>query len=102
MTLPDLLSAVFLVAGAFFFFAGSIGLLRFPDVFTRIHALSKADNVGLGFVVLGLSVETSSISTIAKLGIIWLLVLVSSSISSQLIANHALEGATRIEPWRRR
>ena len=34
--------------------AGSVGLLRFPDTLTRLHALTKADNLGLGLVVLGL------------------------------------------------
>ena len=41
-------------AGVFFFFAGTVALLRFPDSLSRLHALTKADNLGLGFVVLGL------------------------------------------------
>ena len=43
-----------LCAGAFFFLAGTVGLLRFPDSLTRLHALTKADNLGLGLIVLGL------------------------------------------------
>ena len=39
-------------AGAVFFLAGTVGLLRFPDSLTRLHALTKADNLGLGLVVL--------------------------------------------------
>jgi multicomponent Na+:H+ antiporter subunit G len=35
------------LAGAFFFLAGTVGLLRFPDTLTRLHALTKADNLGL-------------------------------------------------------
>ena len=41
-------------AGFIFFLAGTVGLLRFPDTLTRLHALTKADNLGLGLVVLGL------------------------------------------------
>ena len=41
-------------AGAVFFLAGTVGLLRFPDSLSRLHALTKADNLGLGLVVLGL------------------------------------------------
>jgi multicomponent Na+:H+ antiporter subunit G len=93
----DVLSASLLGAGAFFFLAGTVGLLRFPDVYTRLHALTKADNLGLGFIVAGLVVETPSIATIAKLVIIWALVLISSSISAQLIAKSALESG--IAPW---
>jgi multicomponent Na+:H+ antiporter subunit G len=92
-------SSALLLAGAFFFFAGTVGLLRFPDVYTRLHALTKADNLGLGFVVAGLAVELREPLAIAKLGSIWLLVLFSSSLSCQLIANAALRNG--IEPWRR-
>jgi multicomponent Na+:H+ antiporter subunit G len=40
--------------GVFFFLAGTVGLLRFPDTLTRLHALTKADNLGLGLTMLGL------------------------------------------------
>ena len=53
-SLLDVVSIVAIVAGAIFFLAGTLGLLRFPDTFTRLHALTKADNLGLGLVVLGL------------------------------------------------
>ena len=50
----DLMTIVAVSAGALFFLAGTIGLLRFPDTLTRLHALTKADNLGLVLVVLGL------------------------------------------------
>ena len=50
----DIFTVVAVSAGAFFFLAGTVGLLRFPDPLTRLHALTKADNLGLGLVVLGL------------------------------------------------
>ena len=37
--------------GLCFFITGTLGLLRFPDVFCRLHALTKADNLGLGFML---------------------------------------------------
>jgi multicomponent Na+:H+ antiporter subunit G len=55
MNLFAWLSAVLILLGAFFFLAGTLGLLRFPDVYTRLHALTKADNLGLGLTVLGLA-----------------------------------------------
>ncbi len=79
-----------LVLGAFFFFAGTVGLLRFPDVHSRLHALTKADNLGLGFVVAGLAVQADSPSTVAKLLLIWLLALLASATSCYLIARSAL------------
>lgn len=50
----DILTVAAVTAGAFFFLAGTMGLLRFPDTLTRLHALTKADNLGLGLVVVGL------------------------------------------------
>ena len=50
----DVFTYVAIGAGAFFFLAGTVGLLRFPDTLTRLHALTKADNLGLGLIVLGL------------------------------------------------
>ena len=49
----DIVTITAVSAGAFFFLAGTVGLLRFPDPLTRLHALTKADNLGLGLVVLG-------------------------------------------------
>ncbi|WP_437601778.1 monovalent cation/H(+) antiporter subunit G [Sorangium sp. So ce590] len=95
----DVASGVLFVVGAFFFFAGTVGLLRFPDVYTRLHALTKADNLGLGFVAAGLALEAGELSVALKLGFIWALVLLSSGISCQLVARAALRGGLR--PWRR-
>jgi len=44
----DIVTIVAVSAGALFFLAGTIGLLRFPDTLTRLHALTKADNLGPG------------------------------------------------------
>jgi multicomponent Na+:H+ antiporter subunit G len=82
----DLWTVVAVVAGAFFFLAGTTGLLRFPDTFTRLHALTKADNLGLGLVVLGLLPQVDSLLAGVKLVCIWLLVLLSGATASQLIA----------------
>jgi len=82
----ELWTVVAVVAGAFFFFAGTVGLLRFPDSLTRLHALSKADNLGLGLVVLGLLPLVGSVAAGIKLIGIWLLVLLSGATASQWIA----------------
>lgn len=84
--LLDVWSVLAVLAGGFFFFVGSLGLLRFPDAFTRLHALTKADNLGLGLVVLGLLPQMGSWFAGLKVLSIWLLVLLSASIVSQLIA----------------
>jgi multicomponent Na+:H+ antiporter subunit G len=95
----DVLSIALLIAGAGFFFAGTVGLLRFPDVYTRLHALTKADNLGLGLIVLGLMLRAQSVADAGKLLVIWLLVLTASGAASQLVASWAR--ARRMKPWQR-
>ena len=60
--LVDVFTLVAIAAGAFFFLAGTVGLLRFPDALTRLHALTKADNLGLGLIVLGLLPQVESVA----------------------------------------
>ncbi len=73
-------------AGIMFFIAGTVGLLRFPDALTRLHALTKVDNVGLGLVVLGLLPYTGGLLGALKLVSVWVFALVSGAIVTQLIA----------------
>lgn len=87
MTIVDLLAAALLAIGSFFFLSGTVGLLRFPDVLVRLHAVTKADTVGLGFIVLGLLLRVDSVLGGMKLLIIWLLALTASATSSYLIAS---------------
>ena len=82
----EIYTYVCVTIGAFFFLAGSVGLLRFPDAYTRLHALTKADNLGLAFIVLGLLPHVGGVLAGLKLVVVWLLVLFSSSAVSQLIA----------------
>jgi multicomponent Na+:H+ antiporter subunit G len=83
--LLNIFSVVAICAGAFFFLAGTAGLLRFPDALTRLHALTKADNLGLGLVVLGLLPHVNGVLAGVKLIVVWALVLMASAVVSQLI-----------------
>lgn len=100
MTLTDIVSIALLSIGMVFFIAGSVGLLRFPDVYTRLHALTKADNLGLGFVVLGLSVRADSLMLVAKLVLIWALVVIASATTCHLVSRAARTSG--VAPWRKR
>jgi len=92
----DYISAFLLIAGACFFLAGTLGLLRFPDVYTRLHALTKADNVGLGLMVAGLALQSETWAVAGKLVLIWLLVLLAGASVANLIARVALRRGIRI------
>jgi multicomponent Na+:H+ antiporter subunit G len=67
--------------------AGTIGLLRFPDLYSRLHAVTKADNLGLGLIVLGLLIYVGNVLIAIKLLIIWFLALLSGSSACYLIAH---------------
>lgn len=82
-----------------FFLAGTLGLLRFPDVYTRLHALTKADNVGLGLMVAGLAIQAGSWAVVGKLLLIWFLVLLAGASVAHLVSRGARQRG--IEPWRR-
>ena len=82
----NIVTIVLVSAGAFFFMAGTVGLLRFPDTLTRVHALTKVDNVGLGLIVFGLLPQADGLLRALKLIGIWALVQLSGAIVSQLMA----------------
>ncbi len=89
MNLIDGLSLVFIGIGLIFFIAGTAGLLRFPDTLSRLHALTEADNAGLGLVVAGLALQAGSLTAVLKLILIWFLVLMASTTACQLVAAYA-------------
>ena len=90
MNLWDIFTIVATSIGIFFFAAGALGLLRFPDVFSRLHALTKADNLGLGLVVVGIIPQVASIFDALQLVITWVFVMIAGAVCSFLIANYAL------------
>lgn len=66
----DIGSGVLLAVAVLFFVAGTVGLLRFPDLYTRLHALTKADNVGLGFAIVAMMLQAHSWVEVTKLAVI--------------------------------
>lgn len=97
MNALDLVQSLLVVAGTLFFVVGSVGLLRFPDVYTRIHALTKADNLGLGLIVIGLLPSAESTAAGLKLVLVWLLALLASACAGYLVARAARRRGIR--PW---
>ncbi|MFN3594404.1 MAG: monovalent cation/H(+) antiporter subunit G [Thiobacillaceae bacterium] len=98
VTALEWVSGLLLSTGAGFYLAGTVGLLRFPDVYARLHALTKADNLGLGFLVLGLALQATSLAAALKILLIWPLVLAASAAVSYAIARSA--DRLGLEPWR--
>jgi len=89
VTPGDVVTLALVTAGAAFFVAGAVGLLRFPDTFSRLHALTKVDNLGLGLVSAGIALQMTSPLQWLKVLFVWLLVMLTGAVASQLIAQHA-------------
>ena len=91
MTLQVILAVLFMGTGVLFFLTGSVGMLRLPDIFTRVHAATKADNIGLALLIMGIGIFCASIAITIKLIIIWLVLAISSATSCNLIIQKALQ-----------
>jgi multicomponent Na+:H+ antiporter subunit G len=85
--LIDILVGILLVTGGIFFTAGTIGLIRFPDIRSQLHALTKADNLGLGLIFAGVTLHLASWGVAVVLLLTWLLALLSASLAARVLAN---------------
>lgn len=83
---------VLMVVGCLFFGVGTLGLFRFSDTLCRIHALTKVDNLGLGFIVLALLPLAPSMAAGLKIGLIWVVALAASATSAHLVARAVRSG----------
>ena len=85
----NFISNLFLLIGTIFFVVGTIGVIRFFDLYTRLHALAKVDNLGLGFIVFGIILKSTDIFVSLKLILIWIIVLISSSTLAYILSSHS-------------
>ncbi len=87
----DVMTVLLVCTGLVFFVAGTAGLLRFPDFHSRLHALTKADNLGLGFIALGVAFQMTDAWSVAKLALVWMLAGLAAASVAQLVARAALD-----------
>ena len=84
--LIELFSYLFILIGSILILVGSIGLLRLPDVFSRIHAVGMIDTAGIGFIILGLLLHSGFSNTSVKLIIMGAILFFTSPISGHAVA----------------
>ncbi len=89
--LLELLGALLVLAGTAFSVLGTVGLLRFPDPMSRLHALTKADGTGLGLCVAGLGLIAFDLGAATLMLLIWLGVMLSGATAAHLVARRVLE-----------
>ncbi|MDH7942821.1 monovalent cation/H(+) antiporter subunit G [Pseudohongiella sp. SYSU M77423] len=90
-TLVDILSWTLMAAGICFYLTGALGLLRFSDFYCRLHAVTKTDTLGLGFLALGLAIASGSLHTACYIFLIYLIAMASAAVNGQLLARYKLE-----------
>lgn len=86
----DIVSWILLVAGGLFCIVGGIGLLRMPDFYTRVHAASVTDTLGVGLILLGLILQAGWTLVAVKLAVIGLLIFFTSPAATHALAKAAL------------
>ena len=92
MTFLDIFSSALLLLGVFFGISGAVGLFRFPDFFTRVHASSVTDTLAAMLIIGGLLLQTSLDLNTAKLLFILLFLLVTGPTASHALAKSARHG----------
>lgn len=88
-TAADVAAACCLIAGAFLSLAAAVGLLRFPDLFGRMHAATKPQVLGALFVLLGLGLRLRSVEVIGILLLVALFQLLTAPVSSHMVGRAA-------------
>ena len=96
-SLAHALTIALAAIGAVFFLAGTLGLLRLPDFYTRVHAATKCDTVGAGAILLALVIHVAPHPEALKVIALLILVLLSSPTSGHALARAAHD--TGLEPW---
>ncbi len=92
MLFLDIVSGILLIAGVFFGLSGAMGLFRFPDFYTRVHAASVTDSVAAILILGGLLLQTSFDLNTAKLLFILAFLLITSPTASHALAKSARHG----------
>ena len=86
----DIISAFFLAAGGFFFVVGALGLNRMPDLFTRMHATSVGETMGVGLMVIGMCLQAGLTLVTVKLVFILVVLLFTGAVATHALARAAL------------
>jgi multicomponent Na+:H+ antiporter subunit G len=89
VTAADAASAVLLLAGSGFSAVGALGMLRFPDLLTRLHAATKPQTIGLLLVLAGVAPQTGSVAAATPLLLVAAFQLITAPVTAQTIAGAA-------------
>ena len=97
MNVLDVVALILVIAGAFFLLAGSIGVVRLPDFYTRTHAVGKTDTLGLVLAVIGIAVHEGPSLTGVKLVAVVVFVALTNPVGTHALVRSAYVSGLR--PW---
>ena len=96
--LLDVLTWAFILGGSFFALVGGLGIIRMPDLYTRLHAAGVTDTMGAGLVLVGLMLYAGLSLVTVKLGMILVLLWLTSPVSTYALARAGLNAG--LKPYR--
>jgi multicomponent Na+:H+ antiporter subunit G len=88
-------AAALLLLGSLFCAVAALGILRFPDVYTRLHAASKAGPLGAGLILLAVGLSAGDWAVFLRCALALPLLLLTTPISAHLLARAALRSGTK-------
>lgn len=86
-----ILGWILILTGLFFIFAGTVGLFRFPDFYTKLHGASVIESCGIPMCLFGLAFIQDSLASSMKLIILIFIVLILNPVSTYALARSSLE-----------
>ena len=94
----DSLSWAFIAGGAFFALTGALGIIRFPDIFSRMHGAGMVDTLGIGLILIGLMFQTDEWIVVVKLGMILAFIFFTSPTTTFALARAAMDDGIEADP----
>lgn len=94
------LALIFMLSGFFFTLVAALGVLRFPDFYTRLHASGKGDTLGIGLSILGLAFYHGFTLISLKLLFIVIFIFLANPIGTHAICRAAYRSG--LKPWIRK
>jgi multicomponent Na+:H+ antiporter subunit G len=91
----DIASWALLLGGSFFFVVGAVGMVRMPDVYTRMHAVSVTETLGAGLLVAGMMLQAGWSQTTGKLFLLGALFFLTAPVATHALAQAALHMGVR-------
>jgi multicomponent Na+:H+ antiporter subunit G len=96
--MSDWIAAGFLVAGAFFCLVAGIGIVRMPDVFSRMHAATKAGTLGLALICVAAMIEAEGWRQMIEPLFVFVFMIASAPVGAHVIGRAAFRTLVRVDP----